>query len=108
MSVVCAGTLAACGSSSSPQASALRSTCQQVGAVLSDGPDPQADPIGYAEAQVLPLRQVHTSDEKLQDAIDHLSSAYERFFDTGGSAAANRALGRATGDLDAICPGAAS
>ena len=74
--VLCAGLLAACGSSQSPH-SALPSTCQQVGAVLSDGPDSGVDPIGYAQAQVLPLHQVHTSDTSLRSAIDNLASAYQ-------------------------------
>src|ERR1700728_2213452 len=51
-----AALLSACGSSGSPpDAAAAKSACQQVSAVLSDGPDPSADPVGYAEAQVVPL-----------------------------------------------------
>ena len=56
--------LTACGSSGPAQSSAaVKSACQQVSAVLSDGPDPDADPVGYAEAQIQPLHQIHTSDQ---------------------------------------------
>ncbi len=43
-----------------PPARRSKQTCKQVEAVLSDGPDPEADPVGYAQAQILPLREIHT------------------------------------------------
>ena len=53
--------------------------------MLTDGPDPDADPVGYALAQVGPLRQIKpTSDQPLQTAIDQLASAYQRFYAAGG------------------------
>jgi len=76
--------LAACSSGSSPSAAVTTKTCQQVSAVLSDGPDPGEDPVGYAEAQILPLRQVHTSDAALRSAITRLADAYARFFASDG------------------------
>jgi hypothetical protein len=79
-----------------------------VAAVLSDGPDPGVDPLGYAEAQILPLRRLHPSDRSLRGAIDALASAYERFYDTDGAEAAQQAVTRAGNRLDVICPGAAS
>jgi hypothetical protein len=102
--------LAACSSSSTPKAqtSAVASTCNQVGAVLSDGPDPDADPVGYALAQVDPLRQIRTSDSKLQSDIDDLASAYENFYETNGGAASKAAVSHASNAVNAICPGAAS
>ena len=42
--------------------------------MLSDGPDPDSDPVGYAEAQILPLGQIHTSDAQLRTAIGKLAS----------------------------------
>jgi hypothetical protein len=102
----CGWSLMACGSGSSPQASPQ--TCQSVAAVLSDGPDPGADPVGYAEAQVIPLMQIHTSDAALQGAIGKLASAYEQFYETKGSTASQRAVTAASNQVNAICPGAAS
>jgi len=105
--IVLAATLAACGSSASSK-SAIRKTCQQVAAVLSDGPDPGADPIGYAEAQVLPLRQIKTSQKVLQRAIDELASAYHAFSSDGDDhQAARTAVAVASRRINVICPGAA-
>jgi len=98
--------LAACGSSGRSSA-ALDRTCQHLSAVLSDGPDPAADPVGFAEAQILPLRQVHTDDPTLQQAVGHLDAAYQETFESDGAATAERAVATASARLDAICPGAA-
>ena len=83
--------LGACGSSAGPGSSTAASTpaaaeqaCQQVSGALSDGPDPDADPVGYAEAQVLPLRQIHTQDQALKAAIGGLADAYQSFFTSNG------------------------
>jgi hypothetical protein len=107
--LISATLLAACGSSSgSAQASnqATQGTCQAVGAVLSDGPDPDADPVGYAFAQILPLRQIHTSDQALRTAIDNLASAYEQFYKANGvGKSANHAISQAAGRINALCPG---
>jgi hypothetical protein len=103
--------LAACGGSSgtSAPAAATKQSCQQIGAVLSDGPDPDADPAGYAEAQILPLRQVHIADRPLKTAVGQLDSAYQQLFSSSGhSAAAVRAVAAASKKVNAICPGAAS
>jgi hypothetical protein len=59
-----------------------------VSAVLSDGPDPTADPVGYAEAQIVPLRAVRTDDVSLRQVLGQLADAYQQEY--------------------AICPGAAS
>lgn len=108
----CALLLTACGSSGSSSAaattSAVKNTCQQVSAVLSDGPDPGADPVGYAEAQVLPLRQLHTSDQSLQKAITALADAYQQLSSSNGDTAAKQSVGQASRRVNAICPGAAS
>jgi hypothetical protein len=99
--------LAACGSSSSSSSRvAVRQACQHVAAVLSDGPDPSVDPVGYAEAQVLPLRQIHTSQEPLQEMIDKLASAYHEFSSEHGSRSAKAFVTVAGRQIDAVCPGA--
>ena len=110
--------LGACSSAASPSraaaggtasTAALRSTCTQVSAVLSDGPDPDSDPVGYAEAQMLPLGQIHTSDARLGAAIGKLASAYRAFFDSNGtSSSAKLAVAAASKRVDSFCPGAAS
>lgn len=107
---ICAALLSACGSSApaGDSASAVSIACQQVSAVLSDGPDPGADPVGYAEAQILPLRQIRTSGKNLQAAIGDLASAYQQFSASNGSGAAKQAVRRASDKVNAICPGATS
>ena len=47
--------------------------------MLADGPDPDADPVGYAQAQVLPLRQLKISDTTLQKAVQKLATAYQAY-----------------------------
>jgi hypothetical protein len=102
-------------STSRPQASrpvsaaVVHSTCAQVSAVLSDGPDPDADPIGYAEAQILPLGQIRPSDAQLRAAIGRLADAYRSFFASNGSSpAAKLAVASAVKRINSFCPGAAS
>jgi hypothetical protein len=99
-------TLSACGSSA--PSSSTRSACANVAAVLSDGPDQGADPVGYAEAQIVPLRQIHTSNTALKSAIDALSGAYQRFYSTNGASSAKRALTNAGTAIDRVCPGVVS
>jgi hypothetical protein len=90
-------------------AAAVHATCTKVSAVLSDGPDPDADPVGYAEAQILPLGQIRTSDAQLGAAIGKLASAYRTFFDSNGSSgAAKLAVASASKRINSFCPGAAS
>src|ERR1700735_4274208 len=84
----CALLLTACGSSGSSSATAAKTACQQVSAALSDGPDPGTDPVGYAQAQVLPLQQIHTSDQSLQEAVGALAEAYPQFSSRNGHASA--------------------
>lgn len=98
--------VAAC-SSGGATTTQVAATCQRVGAVLSDGPDPTADPVGYAEAQVRPLAAVHTSDTSLARTIDRLDRAFRAFTDDDGSAAAGRTLAAAEKQMNARCPGVA-
>ncbi len=114
-----AGTLAGCGSSShssaSASASALQGTarqqaCTAVSAVLADGPDADADSVGYAEAQVLPLRQLKLGDSAVRQAVGQLDSAYQAFSTAGATAAPAAAISvtKAQNAVNALCPGAAS
>ncbi len=103
--------LGACGSGSSsktaPSGSAqvAKQTCKQVEAALSDGPDPEADPVGHAQAQILPLHEIHTTDGALHQAIDRLAAAYQSFSSTDGSSAAKRAVSAASETVEHLCPG---
>jgi hypothetical protein len=117
--------LAACSSSAHSTASAsattsattsagaakalAAATCQQIGAVLSDGPDPDADPLGYAQAQILPLRHITVSNPALRTVVGQLSDAYQQFYTSNGkSTDAKEAVAVATKKINSICPGAAS
>ncbi len=101
--------LLASGCGSPARALATENTCQQVSAVLSDGPDPGADPVGYAEAQILPLRRISTANPALRAAIGQLAGAYQQLFATDGKSSSARQAVAAAGDrLNSICPGAAS
>jgi len=101
------GTSRAPASSTVQAQQAVAAACQQVSAVLTDGPDPGADPVGYAEAQILPLRQVHTPDTALQKAIDSLASAYNGYSTTNGaSKPATATANAAIAEINKLCPGA--
>ena len=82
--------------------------CLKVSAALSDGPDPNADPIGYAQSQILPLREITTADAPLQRAIAALSNAYKAFYDDGGGTSAASLVRHAHDVVDDYCPGATS
>jgi hypothetical protein len=105
----------ACGASghtvaagaSSASTAAAQQTCQQVSAVLSDGPDPGADPVGYAEAQILPLEQIRASDSEIGQAITTLADAYTSYFTADGSGkTATSDLNKAINRINSLCPGA--
>jgi hypothetical protein len=104
---VLGGLAGACSSTTSTAGQAVSVQCQHVSAVLSDGPDPTADPVGYAEAQVLPLTQVHLTDPALRTAADRLDAAFRAVYGTNGSTAATAQETRAASAMNAICPGAA-
>jgi hypothetical protein len=99
--------ISACGTSS-PRRAAIDQPCRQVSAVLSDGPDPGVDPVGYAQAQILPLSELHVSQKTVQEAIDRLASAYRVFaHDHGAGSSAKRTVSAARSRINALCPGAA-
>lgn len=108
---VLAGTavlLGACASTGTSQASgSLASSCQAVAAVLSDGPSPAADPVGYAEAQIRPLTEVRAGDPALRRDVQRLDRAYRQVFDSDDSPSAASAASKASARLDGVCPRAA-
>ncbi len=112
-SVTAAGvTLAACSASPSAARSttttvATSRACQTVAAVLSDGPDPTADPVGYALAQVRPLRQLQTDNATLRVATVALAAAFTRFYAADGSSSTKAVLAKAEAAINRLCPGAA-
>jgi hypothetical protein len=102
--------IAACGSGPVHRAassSGVSAACTKVGAVLSDGPDPVADPVGYAEAQIRPLRGIKIQDPGLRAAVSDLASGYAAVFDSNGkNAAAAKSVKAAIKKVNAICKGA--
>jgi hypothetical protein len=105
--------VAGCGSSSSTAAASavlgttVQQDCTAVGDVLSDGPDPDADSVGYAQAQVLPLRQLKIGDATLRRDVLSLAAAYQAVT-AGGGAAAAAEVTKAQKAVNSICPEAAS
>lgn len=104
-------TISACSSSAQPAKTAAaapvaESTCEQVGDALSDGPDPDADPLGYAEAQIQPLRQIHASSPTLAQAITTLAGAYSGFYAANGAGPAKATLNAAIKRINSLCPDA--
>jgi hypothetical protein len=105
-------TFSACGNSSSASSSSLsakQQDCTAVSDVLADGPDPDADPAGYAEAQVLPLKQLKLADATLSQVVSRLDAAYTAFSATDGAKGTAAAIKVSAGEraLNAICPNAA-
>ena len=105
----CSSSASSAAKGTASNAAATENTCQQVSAALSDGPDPDADPVGYAEAQVLPLRRINAPDQALRSVIGQLANAYQQFFASNGkSSNAKEAVAVASEKLNSLCPGAAS
>ena len=110
--------LAACssdGSSSANSGSANAaakvptSLCQRIGGVLSDGPDSDADPVGAALSQILPLQDIHSSDTSVIHTVSKLVSADQAFYHSNGTdKTAATAIEKAEASLDKACPGVAS
>jgi len=105
-------TLSACSSSSPASSSSLSAKqqgCTAVSDVLADGPDPDADSVGYAEAQVLPLGQLKLADATLAHAVRQLDTAYKSFSSTNGAKGTPAAIKVSAAEkaVNAICPNAA-
>jgi hypothetical protein len=90
-------------------AAAPTAVCPKVLAVLSDGPDPDADPVGYALSQILPLGKVQTSDQTVHTDLTTLIAGDRKLVNSNGSDhAAKTAIKKADASLNAVCPGVAS
>ena len=76
--------------------------------MLADGPDPDADPVGYALSQIAPLGQIHTSDHALAQQLSDLIAADHALVNTKGSdRAATKSIARDDDGLNKGCPGVA-
>jgi hypothetical protein len=104
---------AACGSSGAGgggavQAKAPTALCNQVLAVLSDGPDPGADPVGYAMSQILPLGKIHTADHPVAATLHTLIAADRALVSSNGSdRSAKSTIKKDYTSLNSACPGVA-
>jgi hypothetical protein len=79
--------------------------CQKVAAVLSNGPGPGVDPVGYAEAQIIQLRKLELSNGKLVEAVRDLASASQAYAKADGTSA-KAAVRKAAKAVNTICPAA--
>lgn len=97
----------AASASAKSGSTAAQQACQQVAVVLTNGPDPSADPVGYAQAQIIPLLQIHTSDSAVGKAIASLAGAYRGYSDADGKSKQSTAtLMAAIKRINSLCPGA--
>ncbi len=94
------------GASSTKQS--ITHACGLVSDALADGPDPDADPVGYALAQIRPLAAIKTSDAALEKAIKRLSSAYATFYKDRGKKLPSPLVKAANKQVEKYCPGATS
>jgi hypothetical protein len=82
--------------------------CQQLNGIFSDGPDPDADPVGYALSQVEPLEGVHTSDTSIKAALARLIPADQQLVNSNGAdKAAATTIRQADEAINRSCPGVA-
>jgi hypothetical protein len=99
------------GCSSSPSgktALAPTATCQKILAVLSDGPEPGADPVGYALSQILPLGKIHTSDQSVRATLTNLIAADRKLVSSNGKdKTATATIRKDDAALNVACPGVA-
>jgi hypothetical protein len=107
--VVCPMLLVACASGGAQAQDKAPSTlCEKLEAVLSDGPDPGADPVGYAMSQILPLGRISTSEGSVARAVGELIAADRALVDSdGGARSATQAITKADDALNGTCPGVA-
>jgi hypothetical protein len=105
----CSSSHSTASAAATSSASALSQDCTNVSDVLADGPDPTADSAGYAEAQILPLKQLSYHDSAVHSAADRLDAAFSAFTAAQGSAQVQAAVQVTSAEdaLNALCPGAA-
>jgi hypothetical protein len=102
---------AACGSSGggSAQAATPPALCQKILGVLSNGPDSDADPVGYALSQIKPLGAIRTSDHSVSTTLDKLIAADRALVSSNGSSkTAKTDIKGSDKALNKACPGVAS
>jgi hypothetical protein len=90
--------------------SARTQDCTAISDVLSDGPDPDADPVGYAQAQVLQLRGLHLYEVPVRKLVSSLASAYQAESSAPGgtpSSAVKAQVAKAEAAMNDVCPQAA-
>jgi hypothetical protein len=100
-------TLGGCGAGASTHADRVGQACTEIGDVLANGPDPVADPVGYAEAQIRGLAALEHAAPSLHQVVVALDDAYVQVVGANGSPASLRVEARESAALDARCPGAA-
>jgi hypothetical protein len=112
--LVAASLVAACGSTATPAPLTTATTvpttadiCAKVGAALSSGPDPTTDPVGYALAQLIPLRQITGSASgTLATALGDLAEAYQEYVASKGKSGVDKAaVIHAAARVNSLCPG---
>jgi hypothetical protein len=109
-----AALLAGCGSSSSgaaaPSGEAVPAAdvCVQVADVVGNGPFPDFDPAGYAEAQYRPLAAVKADKPGLQAALKQRLTAYPHEFVHGVTKQTKSGVKSGQRAVNSVCPGAAS
>jgi hypothetical protein len=103
-----AGTTTPSGGGTAAPAKAPAAICQQLNGVLSDGPDPNADPVGYALSQILPLRGLHSSDTSLMATVSKLETDDEDLVKANGDdSLAAAAIKKDYEAINSACPGVA-
>jgi hypothetical protein len=97
------------GGGATTAAAAPQALCQELNAVLSDGPDPHADPVGYALSQILPLeQQVHSSDTAVMAEVAQLIAADKAFYNSNGAdKSAASTIAKNYTAINKACPGVA-
>jgi hypothetical protein len=86
---------------------ALATTGNKVSAVLADGPNPQDDPTGYAQAQMGPLLVIRAPGKAPHSALQDLCVAYVSYFTVNADPSAKLLLRRTDEQSSDVCPGVA-
>lgn len=90
----------------SSKALPLAIVCADLKTTLAAGPNPHRNPVGYAKAQLVPLTEVRTSDQRLLTALRDLVTADRALVSSKGKdATATAQIASANRSLDVICPG---
>jgi hypothetical protein len=102
------GSPSAATSGGATPAKASVALCQQLNGVFADGPDPGADPVGYALSQILPLQDVHSSNASVMATVSDLVRADQDLVKANGDdKAATAAIKKDDNAIDRACPGVA-